>query len=64
MNLKKELSPMVLRNSFAVHMLSHGADFGTLKELMGLSSAGAAQNYLNTLEYKSLEVFKKAFPRE
>ena len=63
MDLKKELSPQVLRNSFAVHMLSHGADLGTLQELMGLSSIGAAQNYLNNVEFKSLEVFKKAFPR-
>ncbi|HHY99746.1 MAG TPA: tyrosine-type recombinase/integrase, partial [Tissierellia bacterium] len=63
MNLKKELSPMVLRSSFAVHLLSHGADLGTLKELMGLNSTGAAQHYLNNVEYKSLEVFKKTFPR-
>ena len=63
MNLKKELSPQILRNSFAVHMLSHGADLGTLQELMGLSSIGAAQSYLNNLEFKSLEVFKKTFPR-
>ena len=63
MNLKKELSPQILRNSFAVHMLSHGADLGTLQELMGLSSIGAAQNYLNNVEFKSLEVFKKTFPR-
>lgn len=63
MNLKKELSPQILRNSFAVHMLSHGADLGTLQELMGLSSLGAAQNYINNVEFKSLEVFKKTFPR-
>ncbi len=63
MNSKKELSPQVLRNSFAVHMLNHGADIGTLQELMGLSSLGAAQNYMNNVEFKSLEVFKKTFPR-
>jgi site-specific recombinase XerD len=44
-------------------MLSHGADLGTLQELMGLSSLGAAQNYINNVEFKSLEVFKKTFPR-
>ena len=54
MNLKKELSPMVLRSSFAVHLLSHGADLGTLKELMVLNSTGAAQPYLHNVEYKSL----------
>lgn len=63
MNLKKELSPQILRNSFAVHLLSHGADLGTVQELMGLNSFAAAQNYLNSVEFKSLEVFKKTFPR-
>jgi integrase/recombinase XerD len=63
MNLSKELSPQILRNSFAVHLLSHGADLGTVQELMGLTSFAAAQNYLNSVEFKSLEVFKKTFPR-
>jgi integrase/recombinase XerD len=62
-NLTKELSPQILRNSFAVHLLSHGADLGTVQELMGLSSFAAAQNYLGSVEFKSLEVFKKTFPR-
>jgi integrase/recombinase XerD len=63
MNMKMELSPQILRNSFAVHLLSHGADLGTVQELLGLSSFAAAQNYLNSVEFKSLEVFKKTFPR-
>lgn len=63
MNLSKELSPQILRNSFAVHLLSHGADLGTIQELMGLNSFASAQNYLNSVEFKSLEVFKKTFPR-
>lgn len=59
----KELSPQILRNSFAVHLLSHGADLGTVQELMGLASLSATQNYLHNLDFKSLEVFKKTFPR-
>lgn len=63
MNLNKELSPQILRNSFAVHLLSHGADLGTVQELMGLTSLAAAENYLSSVEFKSIEVFKKTFPR-
>lgn len=63
MKFQKELSPQILRNSFAVHLLSHGADLGTVQELLGLNSFAAAQNYLNSVEFKSLEVFKKTFPR-
>lgn len=63
LNFDIELSPQILRNSFAVHMLSYGADIGTLQELMGINSTGAAQNYSDNVEFKSLEVFKKSFPR-
>ncbi len=63
MGLDKELSPQILRNSFAVHLLSKGADLGTVQELMGLNSVGAAENYVNKVEVKSLEVFNKLFPR-
>lgn len=64
MNFDKELTPQILRNSFAVHLLSKGADLGTVQELMGLSSVGAAESYVNKVESKSLEVFKRLFPRE
>jgi integrase/recombinase XerD len=63
MGLGNELSPQILRNSFAVHLLSKGADLGTVQELMGLNSLGAAENYVNKVETKSWEVFKKLFPR-
>jgi integrase/recombinase XerD len=63
MNTSKELSPQILRNSFAVHLLSHGADLGSVQELMGLSSLAATQNYLQSLEFKCLDVFRKTFPR-
>jgi len=63
MKENKELSPQILRNSFAVHFLTHGADLGTVQELMGLVSLSAAQSYLQSLDFKALEVFKKTFPR-
>lgn len=63
MNLKCELSPQILRNSFAVHLLSHGADMGTVQELMGLSTIASTQSYFQNLDIKSLDVFKKTFPR-
>lgn len=63
MSMNKELSPQILRNSFAVHLLTHGADLGTVQELLGLASLSATQNYLQNLDFKSLEVFKKTFPR-
>lgn len=63
MDLGKELSPQILRNSFAVHMLENGADIRTVQEILGHQSLAATQSYLQNIEFKSLEVFKKAFPR-
>ncbi|MDD2494293.1 MAG: tyrosine-type recombinase/integrase [Tissierellia bacterium] len=62
-NLSSELSPQILRNSFAVHLLKHGADIGTVQELMGHTTITATQSYLQNVDFKSLEVFKKTFPR-
>lgn len=63
LQLGKEVSPQVLRNSFAVHLLNNGADIVTVQELLGHRSLSATQNYMQSVELKSLDVFKKAHPR-
>lgn len=63
LGLKKELSPQVLRNSFAVHMLNHGANIVSVQELLGQKNLTAMQNYINLTNSKSLETFKNAHPR-
>ena len=46
-NVKHEISPHVLRHSFAAHQLASGADLHKLKELLGHSDITATQVYLN-----------------
>jgi integrase/recombinase XerD len=63
LEINHELSPQVLRNSFAVHLLNNGADIASVQELMGHKNITAMQNYLQATQQKSLETFKNLHPR-
>jgi len=47
-NVKHDISPHMLRHSFAAHQLASGADLHQLKELMGHADITATQIYLTT----------------
>ncbi len=57
-------SPHVLRHSFATHLMNHGADLNSVKELLGHSSLAATQLYTHNSIEKLREVHKKNHPRE
>ena len=60
----KTITPQVLRNSFAVHILSHGADIKTVQEILGHSDVASTQVYTLMAEKSNAqEVFRKAHPR-
>jgi len=61
--LGHRLTPQVLRNSFAVHMLQNGADVRTMQELMGFEDPATLQVYLNVTRNRIKEVFDKTHPR-
>jgi integrase/recombinase XerC len=56
-------SPHVLRHSFATHLMNHGADLNSVKELLGHSSLAATQLYTHNSIEKLREVHKKTHPR-
>ena len=60
---KINLTPQVLRNSFAVHMLQNGADLKSLQELMGHEDISATQVYLAFTKNRIKDVYDKAHPR-
>lgn len=60
----KSITPQILRNSFAAHILSHGADIRTVQEIMGHSDIASTQVYTMTdAKGTTEEVYKKAHPR-
>lgn len=57
------LTPQVIRNSFAVHMLQNGADVKSLQELMGHEDISATQAYLAVVKNRIKDVYDKTHPR-
>ncbi len=62
-SLKIRLTPQVLRNSFAVHMLQNGADIKSIQELMGHEDIAATQAYLAVTKNRIKDVYDRAHPR-
>lgn len=61
--LSVSLTPQVLRNSFAVHMLQNGADVKSLQELMGHEDISATQAYLSVVKNRIKDVYDRTHPR-
>ncbi len=61
--IENPMTPQILRNSFAVHMLQHGADLKSLQELMGHEDLTATQIYLSVTKKRIKDVYDNAHPR-
>jgi integrase/recombinase XerD len=62
-DLEKIITPHIIRNSFAVHMVQNGADLKSLKELMGHEDLAATQIYLSVTKNRIKDVYDKTHPR-
>ncbi|WP_395056639.1 tyrosine-type recombinase/integrase [Flavobacterium sp.] len=60
---KVKKSPHMLRHTFATHMLNHGADLNSIKELLGHSSLASTQVYTNSSLAELKNVYQNAHPR-
>lgn len=61
-SLKKK-SPHVMRHTFATHLMNHGADLNSVKELLGHASLAATQVYTHNTIEKLKDVHQKAHPK-
>ena len=61
--IDKEITPHMLRHSFAAHLLKNGADADSVSEMMGFSDSSSTLVYKKILENKIFDVYKRAHPR-
>lgn len=63
LGLETRMTPQILRDSFAVHILQNGGDLKTLQELMGFEDMSVGIAYLSVIDIRVREVFRSCHPR-
>lgn len=62
-DINADITPKILRHSFATHLLENGADINVIKDMLGHTALSSTKIYTKVIKNKYMNVYSNCHPR-
>ncbi len=62
-DINADITPKILRHSFATHLLENGADINVIKDMLGHTAISSTKVYTKVIKNKYMNVYTNCHPR-